>query len=142
MRIEHNLGDPADPSLSPPASLLTLRYRTKLENLTGSKELSSEMADLVQDMQDILRKKDEASWEQVERADFESSTDKLELLERRLIALVQDPALVPAHDDMVIYSMFGNGAFIHIYGFARDQSLSLPFFQRLSHQFTPPPSYY
>lgn len=80
-------------------------------------------------MHNLMRLKDTAPIVLISNAHF---GDIQESVERRLVALTQNKLLTPPCQPLAIFSLFGNAALIHCYGFMRDLALSLPFFNMLA----------
>jgi len=78
--------------------------------------------------------KDAASCRQSPELEAVPYDDLLELLERRLIAILQDERLASLSQSTAIYPLFANAAIIHCYVFMHDTAKSLPLIQLVSNR--------
>jgi hypothetical protein len=111
---------------------LAIRYKNKLFNLTGLRDLSNEAIDIYWDLRGLSALKEVASCHPDRNVDMVFYSDMLERLERRVARLIRHEALVSPSADLVIYLLFGYAATLHIYLFMRDLPRGLGFFHLIS----------
>lgn len=110
-----------DPEDLEPCSLLGVRYKTKLSNLTGLQDISQETIEVYRTLRYLIVKKERVlgSQKMGTDAEFESLRSYTDQLMRRLIALAQ--CKIPqSNQNALIYKLFGNAALAHIVMFTRN----------------------
>jgi hypothetical protein len=120
-------------NLSPLNSLLLL-YQTKLEDLTGAQDLSHETIDILWEIRNLSRLKDEDSVnpnseENIGNIPYSDAVDCLDL---RLLPLIQLKPVSGQRESQFIFKLFGYAAHAHIYLFLRESSKDLSFCHLLS----------
>jgi hypothetical protein len=127
-----------EPTLNPgPYSPLALRYKTKISNLTGFHDLSSETISTYWDLRNITLLKDSICFSSDHshgEADFEPSAHMIEHLERRCLAIIQSSTVHLTSSDLAVFPLFGNAALIHIMIFMRESPRRLPFARIISNR--------
>jgi hypothetical protein len=113
-------------------SSLAIRYKDKLFNLTGLQGLSEETIDIYWSLRNLSALKEVASCHPDQNVEMVFYGDMLEQLERRVVRIVQQDALLFSTTDLVIYRLFGYAVLLHIYLFMRDLPRGLGFFHLLS----------
>jgi hypothetical protein len=113
-------------------SSLAIRYQAKLFNLTGLRDLSEETIDIYWDLRNLTALKEVASCHPDRNVEMISYTTMLECVERRVVRLVQQEALLSPATNLAIYRAFGHAVLLHIYMFMRDFPRGIPIFYRLS----------
>jgi len=107
-----------------PYSKLALRYQVNLFSRTRSL-LSMETIELYWGLHNLTRLKDETSLTRVRKDEFKTHMDILEILERRLVKLIQEPCLKSPTQELAIYKLFGYASLQHSLAFLHDQ-IGLP----------------
>lgn len=110
-----------------PYSTLTLRYKSKLINLTGLPDLSQETIEVYWALQHLSRVKDEACYYRTDTSDIPSYSDTLEYIERQVVAIVQSEHLSLPSQNTSILHLFATAAVLHIYICMRDLPRGLQF---------------
>jgi hypothetical protein len=111
---------------------LAIRYKDKLFNLTGFKDLSEETIDIFWSLRKLSALKEVASCHPDQNVEMVFYGDMLEQLERRVVLMVQHEALLFPTPDIAIYQAFGYAVLLHIYMFMRDFPRGLGIFHLLS----------
>lgn len=106
---------------------MALRYKSKLANLTGFPELSTETIEVYWELQHLSKVKDEFCYQKEGTSDIDSYSDTLEYLERQIVAIIQSESLMLPKQETSILHLFSNAAILHIYIFMRDLPRGLPF---------------
>lgn len=109
---------------------LSVQYQVQLFRLTGSLLLSHETVGIYLEFRHLSALKD--SGRLGSNLDGIAHNDIVELLERRLIAIIQDESLIYPTPALSIYLLFAYAAIIHSYVFVHDLSRGLPFVNLMS----------
>jgi len=111
-----------DPKNWTPYNDLTIRYHFELLTQTGNSALSSEVIELYWGLRNLSALKDGNTCSMDIRMDqFEAYINMLESLERRIVYMVQNPALQILTQDLAIYKLFAYAALLHTLAFLHDQ---------------------
>lgn len=127
-----NLLDLDNPPNRAMYSSLAIRYKVKLFNLTGLRDLSDETIAVYWDLRKLSALKEVASCRPDRHVEMAFYSDTLELLERRVIQIARHKDLLYPATDLVIYHLFADAVILHIYLFMRDLPRGLPFFHLMS----------
>jgi hypothetical protein len=117
-----------------PYNTLAVRYKSKLFNLTGLRELSEKTIKTYWGLRNLTALKDVVSCSQEYNEQMLSYSDMLERVERQVVNIVQSEPILSSSENLLIYRLFGNAALLHIYMFMRDLPRGLPFFHMLSNR--------
>jgi hypothetical protein len=98
----------------------------------GSIHLSHETVGIYLEFRYLSALKDDASCRLGANLDGIAHDDILELLERRLIAIIQDELMIHPTPELSIYPIFAYAAIIHSYLLVHDLSRGLPFINLMS----------
>jgi hypothetical protein len=105
-----------------PPSLLGLRYKIKLSNLTGLQDQSQEAVDIWRMLRHLVAK--EQRMEESTTTNFTEAKPKCikspDQLVYRVLALYQRPATQSLNHNAVIFTLFGYAALAHIVMFSRN----------------------
>ena len=120
-RFNYNTGLPTPvPAHWRLSSPLALRYKTKLINLTGLKELSEDTTEAYQLFRHLIAEKDRCDATSnlmdmgITKTEFQSYTDHLI---RRFINIIQSPSLESSGPNALIFKLFGYTALAHLMTF-------------------------
>jgi len=115
-----------------PHNNLALRYETKLYNLTGIRDLSQEVKEIISGLRYLMALKDvNIATGSVSLEEFERHSIEMECLETQVIAILLDPHVRsvtskdPSQNRYLIYSLFANAYFIHDIMFFKGDPLRL-----------------
>ena len=112
---------------------LNIRYRSKLFNLSGLRNLSDETMETYHTMCYLSGLKDAASCYLNPAIEMVAYSDMLDSLERRVVRIVQSDELRSTNSlNCSVFKIYGNAALLHIYLFLRDLPRGLPFLHLLS----------
>ncbi len=112
-------------------SSLTMLYEAKLFHLTGLQALSRELMKVYWGSHNLSYLKD-AAIHLTRKVEFDSWSDMVERLERRILAILQTEVVKSGKPKFSIFALFGNAAIFHINMFMRDLPRGLPFYNLLS----------
>jgi hypothetical protein len=102
--------------------ILGARYKTKLSNMTGSKELSQETVEVFSMLRHLLTERGKVAAQQgseITDAEFQSLELYTHLLMHRLVAIVQyeNSNSSRSSQNGLIFNLFGNAGLAHIFLF-------------------------